>query len=41
MAALPGAVLLVSATIAVLKLFPNLADSSVGLLLLIVVFLSV
>ncbi len=36
----PAAVLLVGATTAVLKLFPNLADSSVALLLLLVVFLS-
>ena len=34
----PAAVLLVGATIAVLKLFPNLADSSVALLLLLAVF---
>jgi two-component system, OmpR family, sensor histidine kinase KdpD len=36
----PGAVLLVLATIGVLKLFPAMADSSVALLLLLSVFLS-
>jgi two-component system sensor histidine kinase KdpD len=36
----PGAALLVLATIAVLKLFPRLADSSVALLLLLAVFLA-
>ncbi len=34
----PGATLLVLATIGVLKLFPNMADSSVALLLLLAVF---
>jgi two-component system sensor histidine kinase KdpD len=36
----PGAVVLVLATIGILKLFPGLADSSVALLLLLSVFLS-
>ncbi|HKD12678.1 MAG TPA: DUF4118 domain-containing protein [Thermoanaerobaculia bacterium] len=34
----PGAILLVLATIAILKLFPKMADSSVALLLLLAVF---
>jgi two-component system sensor histidine kinase KdpD len=36
----PAAVLLVLATIGILKLFPGLADSSVALLLLLGVFLT-
>jgi two-component system sensor histidine kinase KdpD len=36
----PAAVLLVLATIGILKLFPGLADSSVALLLLLSVFLA-